>query len=88
MQMCLVINGIGSFLEWYGLTEIHLTIPPSFLLFGVDCRSPAEAAYLKPTDVYPVDIDDYREELQVSVMSARKMAATTIQKAQKKQKAI
>ena len=59
---------------------------PSFLLFGIDCRSPAEAAYLKPTDIYPVDIDNYREELQVSVTSAGKLAASTIQKVQKKQK--
>ena len=61
---------------------------PSFLLFGIDCRSPTEAAYLKPADIYPVDIDDYREELQVSVTSARKLAAATIQKAQKKQKSV
>ena len=61
---------------------------PSFLLFGIDCRSPSEAAYLKPAATYPVDIDDYREELQVSVTSARKLAATTIQKAQKKQNTI
>ena len=60
---------------------------PSFLLFGIDCRSPSEAAYLKPADTYPVDINDYREELQVSITSARKLAVTTIQKAQKKQKA-
>ena len=32
---------------------------PSFLLFGIDCRSPTEAAYLKPADIYPVDMDDY-----------------------------
>ena len=61
---------------------------PSFLLFGVDCRSLSEAAYLKPADTYPVDINDYREELQVSVTSARKLAVSIIQKAQKKQKAV
>lgn len=61
---------------------------PSFLLFGIDCRSPSEAAYLNPTDIYPGDIDDYREELQASVTSARKLAVTAIQKAQKKQKTV
>ena len=61
---------------------------PSFLLFGIDCRSPTEAACLKPADIYPVNIDDYREELQVSVTSAQKLAAATIQKAQKKQKSV
>ena len=55
----------------------------SFLLFGIDCRLLTEAAYLKLTDIYPVNIDNYQEELQVSVTSALKLAAATIQKAQK-----
>ena len=61
---------------------------PSFLLFGIDCRSPTEAAYLKPADIYPVNIHDYREQLQISVTSAWKLATSTIQKAQKKQKSV
>ena len=61
---------------------------PSFLLFVIDCRSPTEAAYLKSADIYPIDIDNYWEELQVSVTSAQKLAAATIQKVQKKQKSV
>lgn len=59
---------------------------PSFLLYGVDCRSPTEAAYLPTTEVHPTDIDDYREELIVSLSSARQLAASCIQKAQAKYK--
>ena len=83
--------------QWYkflpGVLWAYMNTPhdsmgewPSFLLFGIDCRSPAEAAYLKPADIYPVDIDNYREELQVSVTSAGKLAASTILNVQKKQK--
>ena len=54
---------------------------PSLLRCGIDCRSPTEAPYLKPADIYPVDIDNYLKELQVSVTSTQKLAATTIQKA-------
>ena len=60
----------------------------SFLLLVIKCRSPTEAAYLKSADIYPMDIDDYWEELQVSVTSAQKLVAATIQKAQKKQKSV
>ena len=56
------------------------------MLFGIDCTSPTEAAYLKPADIYPMDMDDYWKELQISFTSAQKLAASTIQKAQKKQK--
>lgn len=38
---------------------------PSFLLFGMDCRTPSEAAYLKPTNLYPIDVDDYREKMKL-----------------------
>ena len=86
--MFLVSSGRSFFLGCYGpIGYPHDSIgeKPTFLLFGIDCRSPSEAAYLKPTDIYPLHIDDYREELQVSVTSAQKLAAATIQKAQKKQ---
>ena len=56
---------------------------PSFLLFGMDCRTPSQAAYLKPTDLYPTDVDDYRTEMKLAITSARKLAATKIQQAQK-----
>ena len=32
---------------------------PSFLLFGIDCRYPTEAALLPPNPVTPVTIEDY-----------------------------
>ena len=59
---------------------------PSFLLFGLDCRTPAEASLLPSTAVVPTDIDDYREELIFSLSQARAMAASQIQVAQKKYK--
>ena len=56
---------------------------PSFLLFGVDCRSPTEAAYLPADDTCPTDLEDYREELMLSLKSARELASSCIQKAQR-----
>ena len=32
---------------------------PSFLLFGMDCRSPTEAALLPPTPIQVTDVSDY-----------------------------
>ena len=55
---------------------------PSFLLYGLDCRSPTEAAYLPTTDIHPIDVKDYREELMVSLTSARQIATSCIQRAQ------
>ena len=43
---------------------------PSYLLFGMDCRSPSEAALLPPSALQPVDVEDYREELTLSLSSA------------------
>ena len=59
---------------------------PSFLLFGVDCRTPTEAAYLPPTALHPADVEEYRQELQLSLSSARQLAAESIQRAQHKYK--
>ena len=59
---------------------------PSFLLFGVDLRSPTEAAYLPLTQSPSTTLEDYREELMVSISSARNLAAEMIQKAQTKYK--
>ena len=46
----------------------------SFLLFGVDCRTPTEAALLPPNPVEPIETDDYWEELIQNLSSAREMA--------------
>ena len=59
---------------------------PSFLLFGVDLRSPTEAALLPPRTIESVDLTDYREELTLSLSSARELAVSSIQDAQKRYK--
>lgn len=59
---------------------------PSYLLFGVDCRSPTEAAFLPPTPLQITEVEDYREQLTLSLSSARDLAAKSVQVAQKKYK--
>ena len=59
---------------------------PSFLLFDIDLRMPTEVAFLPPSSVTPTDVDDYREELVLSLSSAREIAAQSIQKSQKQYK--
>ena len=59
---------------------------PSYLLFGFDCRTPTEAALLQPDGWETVDVVGYREELVMSLSSARELAAKAIQQAQKKYK--
>ena len=60
---------------------------PSYLLFGIDCRSPTEACLMPPNGLRPVDIEDYREELTLSLSSARITTAESVQKAQSRYKA-
>ena len=59
---------------------------PSFLLFGLDCRSPTEATLLPTHPLEPTDISDYREELMLSLSSARDLAAKSVCQAQRKYK--
>jgi len=59
---------------------------PSFLLFGFDCCSPSEASLLEPEEVRPTDVSDYREELILSLKSARDIATQSIRKAQNQYK--
>ena len=59
---------------------------PSFLMFGMDLRTPTEAALLPPAPVEPGDVDNYREEVILSLSSARKLAEESIQRAQQKYK--
>ena len=56
---------------------------PSFLLFGLDCRSPTEACLLPPSTV---DVNDYREEMMLSLSSARQLASATLLEARKRYK--
>ena len=60
---------------------------PSFLLFGVDCRYPTEAALLPPHSCDPALVEDYREELVLSLSHARTLAAQCMSKAQDRYKA-
>ena len=57
---------------------------PSFLLFGWDCRSPTEAALLPMSDVEPTSIRDYREELVLTLSTARETTLESIRKAQRR----
>ena len=59
---------------------------PSFLLFGIDCRSPTESAFLPVNKIKEVDISDYQKEFVMSISSARNLAAKSIQSAQQKYK--
>ena len=59
---------------------------PSFLLFGLDCRTPTESMWLPTSAVQPADVSDYREHLMLSLTTARELAAQTIQRAQQRYK--
>lgn len=59
---------------------------PSFLLFGLDCRSPTEAALLPPNPLENVELDNYRTQLILSLSTPHELAANSIQKAQVKYK--
>ena len=60
---------------------------PSFLLFGWDCRSPTEAALLPvSTKVTACSVEDYREELILTLSSAREAALDSIRAAQRRYK--
>ena len=50
---------------------------PSFLLFGIDCRSPSEAAICLPNQLEPGAVEDYREQLMLNLSSARELAECT-----------
>ena len=45
-------------------------------------RTPTEAALLPPTQLMPTEMEDYQEEVILSLSSARELAAKAIQKAQ------
>ena len=59
---------------------------PSFLLFGYDCRTPSEAALLPPASLDPTTVADYREQLVLSLSTARALAVDSIKQAQRKYK--
>ena len=59
---------------------------PSFLLFGMDLRSPTEAAILPATPLEPSTVEDYREELTLNLASARELAVKSLQRSQQRSK--
>ena len=83
-------SGTIIFMEFSGLTGIppHDATheKPSFLLLGMDCQQPIEAALLPQTSTNELVVSDYREELVKVLSSARQCAAKCIQNAQRKYK--
>ena len=59
---------------------------PSFLLFGMDCRSPTDAELSPPSNQSETDVAAFRAELMESLSFARSLAAETIRQAQMKYK--
>ena len=59
---------------------------PSFLLFGLDGRSPTEAAFMPVARLQPTDVADYREKLMLTLSSARELASKCIERAQRRYK--
>ena len=59
---------------------------PSFLSFGWDMQTPTEAALMKPSQLTPTGVEVYREEVILSLTSARELATESIRKAQKRYK--
>ena len=57
------------------------------LLFGFDCRHPMEAATLPTKPPSLTDMSDYREELILSLSSARALAKKSMTRAQLVQQA-
>ena len=77
---------IAIYTEYCALPPESTQEKPSFLLFGTDCRAPTEAALLPAGEVEPADITDYRQEMILALSNARKLAAESIQEAQKRYK--
>ena len=43
---------------------------PSFVLLGVDCRTPTEAALLPPQELEATEVSDYRQKVVLSLSTA------------------
>ena len=59
---------------------------PSYLLFGMDCRSPTEAALLPPKSPKITNMSDNREEMVLSLSTARALALKINQKSRQRYK--
>lgn len=83
-SLLLSLENVTFYQEFYCPTVTHHESSgekPSFLLFGIDCCSPAEAALLHSSPSSVVDVSDYREEFALPLSSARSLATQSIQKA-------
>ena len=83
-------SGIATGVLWAYRNTPHEATgeKPSFLLFGFDCRTPTEAALLPPNPIEPTAVANYREQVILTLSTARELAAKSIQKAQKRYKAL
>ena len=76
-------SGIPTYMESFGLTVIrHPKVPVKNPLFGVDLKSPSEAALLPPEEVEESEVTEYCEQLALTLREARDQAALPIQQAQ------
>ena len=73
----------------YGVLYAYRNVPhestrekPSYLLYGTDCKTPSEVAYIPPSSLQLTDIEDYEDEVTLVLSSARTEAAKSIQRAQ------
>ena len=55
---------------------------PSYVLLGVDCHTPTDAAFLPADPVTPVDAMDYRHQPTITLSNARVLAVKSVQAAQ------
>ena len=60
---------------------------PSFLLYGFDCRTPTEAALLPPKPLKAANVSDYREQMMLTLSSARSLAKEVNRGSQRRYKA-
>ena len=91
MYLSLVLNGIDTYLPgvlWAYQNTVHEATgeKPSFLLFGIDCWTPTEAALLPSSPLEPVDVSGYHQQLVLSLTAARQTAVDCVKKAQQKYK--
>ena len=77
MQLGSALSGIVTCLEYYGHTgTCHTRVLEKnlhFLLFGIDCQIPTEAALLPTNPLEPTAVEDYREEVMLSLSLAREL---------------
>jgi len=75
----------------YGVLYAYRNVPhestdekPLYLLFGMDCKTPSEAAYIPPSSLQLTKIDDYKDEVTLVLSATRHEAAKSMQQARQK----